>query len=83
VKTARKILTKFHAVVESPTKRLEKKIRLESLAQMWMVRDEQNVAATRMDKLVPVSVHARIVEMSMAKEKLKVWSDLPLIEDER
>ena len=56
---------------------------MESLAQMWMVRDKQNVAALRMDKLVPVSVHARIVEMKMAKEKRTVCQGLTTTEDER
>ena len=71
-KTAWKNTTKSQVVAESPTKILNYKERLESLAQMWMVRDEQNVAAIRMDKLVSVSVHARIVEMKMAKEKRTV-----------
>ena len=69
--------------MESPTKILNYKERLESLAQMRMVRDEQNVAAIRMDKLVPVTVHARIVEMKMAKEKRTVCQGLTTTEDER
>ena len=76
-------MTKSHAVVDSPTKNLNYKSLEDRLAQMWLVRGEQNVAAIRMDKLVPVSVHARNVEMIMAKEELTVSQDLPTTEDER
>ena len=76
-------MTKSHVVAESQTKILNYKEQLESLAQMWMVRDEQNVVAIRMGKLVPVSVHAGIVEMFMAKEKRTVCQNLPPTEDER
>ena len=76
-------MTKSHVVAESLTKILNYKEQLESLEQMWMVRDEQNVAGIRMGKLVPVSVHAGIEEMFMAKEECTVCQDLPPTEDER
>lgn len=69
--------------MESPTKRQNYKALLERLAQMWMARDEQNVVAIRMDKPVPLFVHARNVEMFMVKENPTVCLDLSHTEDER
>ena len=48
-----------------------------------MARDEQNVVAIRMDKLVPLFFHARNVEIFMVKEKPTVCLDLSPTEDER
>ena len=69
--------------MESPTKSPSYKALLERLAQMWKARDEQNVVATRMDKLVPLFVHARNVEMFMVKETPTACQDLSPTEDER
>ena len=73
-KTARKVTTKFHAVVETPTKISNYKALLEQLAQIWMARDKQNAIAIRKDKHVPLFVCARNVEMFMSKRSPQnVW----------
>ena len=71
-------MMKSHAVVENLTRDLE-----DNLAQMWLVRGEQNVAVIRTDNLVPVSVPARNVEMILAKEILTMTQGLPSPGDER